>query len=196
MAACELPRLQRPGCRNRDPVSAPDSSLHSRRIHLPRRKSGAILLLRRGQSQLQHRLARRRAAILLNHPHRRKLAPRGRDGHSAVRRIAGFLTATYSVGNFTSTLTSVYASRSDDSTFLGGYDFAAGNSLLLPNRNLDYGYARFNVGVTYRLNSWMSIYTQTNNMLNQSHIAPIGYPSLPVTVQSGVKIALGGHSSK
>ncbi len=108
----------------------------------------------------------------------------------------GFLTATYSVGNFTSTLTSVYASRSDDSTFLGGYDFAAGNSLLLPNRNLDYGYARFNVGVTYRLNSWMSIYTQTNNMLNQSHIAPIGYPSLPVTVQSGVKIALGGHSSK
>jgi vitamin B12 transporter len=108
----------------------------------------------------------------------------------------GFLTATYSVGNFTSTLTSVYASRSDDSTFLGGYDFAAGNSLLLPNRDLDYGYARFNIGVTYRLNSWMSIYTQTNNMFNQSHIAPIGYPSLPVTVQSGVKIALGGHSSK
>ncbi len=107
-----------------------------------------------------------------------------------------FLSATYTHANFTTTLTSVYASRSDDSTFLGGYDFAAGNSLLLPNRNLDYGYARFNIGVTYKLSSWLSIYTQTNNMFNQSHIAPIGYPSLPVTVQSGIKLAFGGHSSK
>jgi vitamin B12 transporter len=107
----------------------------------------------------------------------------------------GFLSATYTRANFTTSITSAYASRSDDSTFLGGYDFAAGNSLLLPNRNLDYSYEKFNLGVTYKVSSWLSIYTQTNNMFNQSHIAPIGYPSLPVTVQSGIKVALGGHSS-
>jgi iron complex outermembrane receptor protein/vitamin B12 transporter len=108
----------------------------------------------------------------------------------------GFASVTYTHANVTTTLTSAYASRSDDSTFLGGYDFAAGNSLLLPNRNLDYGYSKIDLGVTYKLSTWLSIFTQTNNLLNQSHIAPIGYPSLPITVQAGVKIAVGGHSSQ
>lgn len=107
-----------------------------------------------------------------------------------------FASATYTKGNVTTTITSAYASRSDDSTFLGGYDFAAGNSLLLPNRNLDSGYSKFNLGVTYKINSSMSIYTQTNNMFNQSHIAPIGYPSLPFTVQAGVKLSYGGHATQ
>jgi iron complex outermembrane receptor protein/vitamin B12 transporter len=106
----------------------------------------------------------------------------------------GFLTVTYTYKNVSSTLTSAYASRSDDSTFLGGFDFAAGNSLLLPNRNLDFGYSRLNLGVTYKMSSWLSIYTQTSNLANQSHIAPIGYPSLPFTVQAGVKVAVGGHA--
>jgi iron complex outermembrane receptor protein/vitamin B12 transporter len=106
----------------------------------------------------------------------------------------GFVTATYTRGSYTATITSAYTSRSDDSTFLGGYDFAAGNSLLLPNRNLDHSYQRVNLGLSYQLNSWLGLYTQTNNVLNQSHVAPIGYPSLPVTVQAGVKVALGGHS--
>jgi len=108
----------------------------------------------------------------------------------------GFLTVTYTHSNFTTTLTSAYASRSDDSTFLGGYDFAAGNSLLLPNRNLDYSYEKVNLGVSYKINSWLGFYTQTTNLFNQSHIAPIGYPSLPLTVQAGVKVAVGGHSAK
>jgi iron complex outermembrane receptor protein/vitamin B12 transporter len=106
----------------------------------------------------------------------------------------GFLSVTYTRGSFTSTVTSAYAGRSDDSTFLGGYDFAAGNSLLLPNRNLDYSYQKVNLGLSYQLNSWLGFYTQTTNLFNQSHIAPIGYPSLPFTVQTGLKVALGGHS--
>jgi iron complex outermembrane receptor protein/vitamin B12 transporter len=108
----------------------------------------------------------------------------------------GFLAVTYTRSNLTTTFTSAYASRSDDSTFLGGYDFAAGNSLLLPNRNLDYGYSRASLGITYKLSAWLSIYTQTNNLFNQSHTAPIGYPSLPITIQSGVKVAWGGHSAQ
>lgn len=107
-----------------------------------------------------------------------------------------FASATYTYNNVTTTITSAYASRSDDSTFLGGYDFAAGNSLLLPNRNLDSGYSKFNLGVTYKISSWMSVYTQTNNMFNQSHIAPIGYPSLPFAVQAGVKLSYGGHATQ
>ena len=38
--------------------------------------------------------------------------------------------------------TSAFVSRSDDSDFLGGYDVNGGNSLLLPNRNLDPGFAK------------------------------------------------------
>ena len=108
----------------------------------------------------------------------------------------GFLTATYTHASYTLTVTSAYASRSDDSTFLGGYDFSAGNSLLLPNRNLDYSYQKVNLGVSYQLNSWLGFYTQTTNLFNQSRVAPIGYPSLPFAVQSGLKVALGGHSKQ
>jgi len=108
----------------------------------------------------------------------------------------GFVTMAYSHSKYSATMTGAYASRSDDSTFLGGYDFAAGNSLLLPNRNLDHSYQRFNLGMTYQATTWLGIYTQTNNIFNQSHIAPIGYPSLPFAIQTGIKVAFGGHSAK
>ena len=107
-----------------------------------------------------------------------------------------FLTASYSNSGFSIMLNGAFASRSDDSTFLNGYDFAAGNSLLLPNRNLDYGYAKVDLGLDYQISPKISIYTQTDNLFNQSHTAPIGYPSLPISVRSGIRLALGGHSKK
>jgi len=103
----------------------------------------------------------------------------------------GFFTASYSHGRITALLNSAFASRSDDSDFLGGYDLNGGNSLLLPNRNLDRGYAKIDLAGSYRLSSWLGIYAQAENLTDNQHIAPIGYISLPTSVRLGLKFQWG-----
>jgi vitamin B12 transporter len=103
----------------------------------------------------------------------------------------GFFTATYATKRLTGVFTSAFASRSDDSDFLGYDDLNGGNSLLLPNRNLDYGYAKLDLGGSYNLLSWLGIYAQAENLLNNQHIAPIGYPSSPMTIRGGLRIQWG-----
>jgi iron complex outermembrane receptor protein/vitamin B12 transporter len=109
---------------------------------------------------------------------------------------SGFFTATYAEKKITGVFTSSFTSRSDDSTFLEGADANGGNSLLLPNRNLDHGFARLDLGGSYQMLPWMGVYLQTENLLSQQHIAPIGYPSLPITVRSGIRIQWGPGSGK
>jgi vitamin B12 transporter len=108
----------------------------------------------------------------------------------------GFFTATYATKRLTGVFTSAFASRSDDSDFLGGYDLNGGNSLLLPNRNLDDGYAKLDLGGSYNLFSWLGIYGQAENLLNNQHIAPIGFPSLPLTIRGGLRIQWGIGAGK
>jgi iron complex outermembrane receptor protein/vitamin B12 transporter len=103
----------------------------------------------------------------------------------------GFFTATYAHKQFSALFASSYASRSDDSNFLGGYDLTGGNSLLLPNRNLDHGYAKLDLGGSYKLFSWMSIYGQAENLTDNLHIAPIGYRSLPFNFRTGLRVEWG-----
>jgi len=108
----------------------------------------------------------------------------------------GFFTATWSRQKLTAQFASAFASRSDDSTYLAGSDANGGNSLLLPNRNLDYGWARLDLGGNYQLLPWLSIYGQANNLLSQQHIAPIGYPSLPMNFRTGLRLRWGPGSGK
>jgi len=103
----------------------------------------------------------------------------------------GFISATYAGRKIAGVFTSAFASRSDDSTFLEGEDAYGGNSLLLPNRNLDHGYARIDLGGSFQLFKALGIYVQGDNLLSQQHIAPIGYPSLPMTVRAGLRIQWG-----
>ena len=91
----------------------------------------------------------------------------------------------------TASISSAFVSRSDDSDFLGGYDINGGNSLLLPNRNLDSGYSKVDIGGSYQLRSWLGIYGQAENLTNDRHIAPIGYVSLPTSVRIGLRFQLG-----
>ncbi len=108
----------------------------------------------------------------------------------------GFFTATYSHKGLAAQFTSAFVSRSDDSDFLGGYDINGGNSLLLPNRNLDPGYAKLDLGASYQLRSWLGIYGLLENLTDNQHIAPIGYVSLPVTLRTGLRLQWGkaaGH---
>jgi iron complex outermembrane receptor protein/vitamin B12 transporter len=118
-------------------------------------------------------------------------------GGRAFRRPphTGFFTATYAQRKITGVLTAAFASRSDDSTYLEYADANGGNSLLLPNRNLDHGYAKLDLGGSYQLLSWVSIYAQAENLMNSDHIAPIGYRSLPFNLRTGLRIEWGKGSS-
>jgi iron complex outermembrane receptor protein/vitamin B12 transporter len=106
----------------------------------------------------------------------------------------GFMSASYSERKLTGVFTAAFASRSDDSTYLEDEDVNGKNGLLLPNRNLDYGYAKLDLGGSYQLLSWLGIYAQEENLLSEQHIAPIGYPSLPVTARVGLRLQWGPGS--
>ncbi|MGH9607195.1 MAG: TonB-dependent receptor [Terracidiphilus sp.] len=108
----------------------------------------------------------------------------------------GYFTATYAAKRLTAIFTSSFASRSDDSTYLEYADAYGGNSLLLPNRNLDFGYADLGLGGSFQLLNWMDIYAQANNLVSDRHIAPIGYPSLPMNFRLGLRLrwGIGGKS--
>ena len=103
----------------------------------------------------------------------------------------GFFTASYAGKKITAAFTSAFASRSDDSTFLGYQDLNQGNSLVLPNRNLDFGYAKLDLGASYQLLPWLSIYGRAENLMDQQHIAPVGFPTLPISIRGGLRIQWG-----
>jgi len=109
---------------------------------------------------------------------------------------SGFFAGSYSSQKINVLATATFASRSDDSTYLAYADANGGNSLLMPNRNLDFGYAKLDLGGNYQIYSWLSVYGKVENMANIQHIAPIGYVSLPTSVQAGVRIQWGIGSGR
>jgi vitamin B12 transporter len=116
--------------------------------------------------------------------------PFQRPPHTAYGAVS------YNGRQFSAGFTAAYASRSDDSTFLSGRALGGGNSLLLPNRNLDYGYTKLDLGASYQLLSWVGIYTQLDNLTSNKRIGPIGYPSLPFAFRLGLRLTLGHSGNK
>lgn len=87
-----------------------------------------------------------------------------------------------------------FISRRDDSTFLVDTNF--GNTLLLPNRNLDPSYQKIDLYASYRVIRGLTAYTSMQNVLNQKYQEVYGYPALPFTVRAGLKITFGAESWK
>jgi iron complex outermembrane receptor protein/vitamin B12 transporter len=104
----------------------------------------------------------------------------------------GFFAVQYTDTHFAAAIKGSLASESDDSTFLDGEDTTGGDTLLLPNHNLDSGYAKLDANVSFVATRHLTVYTQMDNLLGQQHIGPIGYPALPFTVQGGIKYRFGG----
>lgn len=102
----------------------------------------------------------------------------------------GFTSVVYTGRKWTTVLNAAYASRSDDSTYLGGLDVNGGNTLLLPNHNLDFAYTKIDLGGSYQIRPWSSVYTQLDNLTSNQRIGPIGYPSLPFTFRTGMRFTL------
>jgi iron complex outermembrane receptor protein/vitamin B12 transporter len=104
----------------------------------------------------------------------------------------GFFAVQYTGNKLSAAFKGALASRSDDSTYLDGFDPNFGNTLVLPNRDLDFGYARLDANFMYAIQRRVTIFTELDNLLSQQHIGPIGYPALPFTVRAGLKIRIGG----
>ena len=118
------------------------------------------------------------------------------EGARPFRRAphTGYFTATYASTKITGVFTAAFASRSDDSTYLENEDASYDNSLLLPNRDLDYSYAKLDIVGSYQLLNWLDVYAEAENLLDNQHIAPIGYPSLPFTLRTGLRLRWGPGS--
>jgi iron complex outermembrane receptor protein/vitamin B12 transporter len=105
----------------------------------------------------------------------------------------GYFDVQYTHAKLAVAFKGALASRSDDSTFLGGDDLNGKNTLLLPNRDLDFGYVKLDASLSYALKHGVTYFGQMDNMLNNQHIGPIGYPGLPLTFRTGLKLRLGGQ---
>lgn len=98
----------------------------------------------------------------------------------------GFFAIQYTGTRFTAAFKGAMSGKSDDSTFLT-------QNLLLPNRNLDHGFAKLDLGFTYSATRHIAVFTQLDNLLSQQHIGPIGYPGLPFTIRAGLKLRIGAE---
>ena len=72
-------------------------------------------------------------------------------GNRVFRRPphTAYFAVQYTGQRWSAALKGAIASRSDDTTFLGGDDPQYGNTLLLPNQNLDFGYTKLDLYGTY-----------------------------------------------
>ena len=90
-------------------------------------------------------------------------------------------------------LTGYFAGKSDDSTFIVGSDINFGNSLLLPNHDLNSGYQKVDLSGAYRVHRRIKWYATVENLLNQHYAPTFGFPALPINLRTGVTIAVGGR---
>jgi len=118
-------------------------------------------------------------------------------GQRPFRRPAntGSLLVSYSQGRADVALTGYFAGKADDSTFIVGSDINFGNSLLLPNHDLDFGYQKIDVSGSYRVHPRIKWFATIENVLNQRYQPAFGFPGLPVNVRTGLTVTLGGGSS-
>ncbi len=106
----------------------------------------------------------------------------------------GFLALTYTHSRWSALLQGTFVGRRDDSTFLLFSDANFGNTLLLPNRDLDSAYQKLDLSGNFAVNRHLALITSMENLLNQRYEAAFGFPSLPFTIRSGVRITWGGES--
>jgi iron complex outermembrane receptor protein/vitamin B12 transporter len=103
---------------------------------------------------------------------------------------SGSLTVIYSDSRAQLALAGYFFGKQDDSTFLS--DAAFGNSMLLPNKDLDAAYQKFDVSGSYKIHPRVRWYIALENAFDQKFEAVAGFPALPRAVRTGLRITLGG----
>jgi iron complex outermembrane receptor protein/vitamin B12 transporter len=107
---------------------------------------------------------------------------------------SGYLGIHYNHSHWNAAFTGTLVSKRDDSDFLS--DENGGTSLLLPNRNLDSAYQKLDLSGNYQVNRFFTVTSSIQNLLSQHYSEAFGYPSLPFTFLSGIKITIGGETWK
>lgn len=105
---------------------------------------------------------------------------------------SGTLMASYAQGPAQITLSVDFLGRRDGSTFLSDAFF--GNSLLLPNRNLEAAYQKVDLGGAYQVHPRLKLFVSSENLLNTQYVVSFGFPALPRTIRTGVAISIGGDN--
>jgi iron complex outermembrane receptor protein/vitamin B12 transporter len=112
----------------------------------------------------------------------------------------GYFSVDWNAGRASIRMTGTMVSRRDDSTFLFDssyyYTYTNGNTMLLPNRNLDPSYQKLDLHGSFRISKRVSAYATMENLLNQHYYQAFGYPALPFTIRSGMQFSFGGENWK
>jgi iron complex outermembrane receptor protein/vitamin B12 transporter len=113
-------------------------------------------------------------------------------GERPFRRPAnsGTLFVSYTDGPAAVALSAYFAGKRDDSTFLSDQFF--GNSLLLPNQDLDPAYQKIDLSASYAVHPQAKVYVSIENLFDKEYEASYGFPSLPLTIRAGVTVRFGG----
>jgi iron complex outermembrane receptor protein/vitamin B12 transporter len=107
----------------------------------------------------------------------------------------GYFGLGYNHSRFSALLTGTLVGRRDDSDFISS-DANGGNSLLLPNRNLDGAYQKLDFSGGYQVSHLLNVYSSFQNLLSEQTSEAFGYPVLPFTFRSGINFTFGGESWK
>ncbi len=103
---------------------------------------------------------------------------------------AGTLLVSYTDGPAQVTLSGYFSGKRDGSTFLSDQDF--GNSLLLPNQDLEAAYQKIDLSAAYRPLPRVRLSISIENLFDQDYESSFGFPALSRSARAGVSIALGG----
>ncbi len=103
----------------------------------------------------------------------------------------GSFYLTYARKRWNAALSGYLVSRRNDSTFASDSFF--GTTMLLPNRDLSDAYQKIDLSGSYRLTHRLTFYTTIENLANEHYSDAFGFPALPLTFRSGMKIRIGGE---
>jgi iron complex outermembrane receptor protein/vitamin B12 transporter len=106
----------------------------------------------------------------------------------------GYFQTGYRQAKLFAAVSGTLVSRRDDTDFLEYSDANYGNTMLLPNRNLDSAYQKLDLTSSYQVNRYVSIEGSFQNLLNEHYSEAFGYPSLPFIFRLGMKFSLGGET--
>ena len=103
---------------------------------------------------------------------------------------SGTLMASYTQGAGQVTLSVFFTGKRDGSTFLSDAFF--GNSMLLPNAELEAAYQKVDLGGSYQVHPRLKMFVSSENLLNRDYESSFGFPALPRTVRGGIAVSIGG----
>jgi iron complex outermembrane receptor protein/vitamin B12 transporter len=96
----------------------------------------------------------------------------------------------YTPGRAQVALSAYFSGRRDGSTFLSDPFF--GDSLLLPNRDLEGAFQKVDLSGAYQVHRRLRGYVTIENLLDRTYEGSFGFPALPLTIRAGVRLAFGG----